>query len=92
MNDDAVPGAAPPAPPSVIDIVNILEEALPSEDAELPVPPAIEFMADIWEKEGTVEAADAIEVSFCYLFFSLLFSKNLLIPHGIALETFGYSV
>ena len=69
MNDDAVPGAAPPAPPSVIDIVDI-EDPLPSEDAELPIPPAIEFMADIREKEGTVEAADkAIEVSFCYRFF-----------------------
>ena len=77
MNGDALPGAAPPAPPSVIDIVD-MEGPLPSEDAELPVPPAIEFMADIWEKEGTVEAVDkAIEVSFCCrFFFHICFPKT----------------
>lgn len=44
------------------DIVD-LENPPPCEAAELPVPAAIEFMADIWEKEGTKEGLDkAFEV------------------------------
>jgi protein farnesyltransferase/geranylgeranyltransferase type-1 subunit alpha len=39
------------------DIVD-LENPPPTEEAELPVPAAIEFMADIWEKEGTKEGLD----------------------------------
>ncbi|KAF8809403.1 protein prenylyltransferase [Phlegmacium glaucopus] len=39
------------------DIVD-LENPPPAEGAELPVPAAIEFMADIWEKEGTKEGLD----------------------------------
>lgn len=73
-DNDTKPDPAPLAPDSVIhtvaDIVD-LENPLPGEDAELPVPAAIEFMADIWEKEGTIEAVDkAIEV------IVLFFSKN----------------
>lgn len=66
MNDDTIHGPTQPVPPSVPhtvgDIVD-LENPLPSETAELPVPAAIEFMADIWEKDGTTEALDkAIEL------------------------------
>lgn len=62
MTDPAQP-APPSATHTVGDIID-LENPLPSKDAELPVPAAIEFMADIWEKEGTMEKMDkAIEVS-----------------------------
>ena len=39
------------------DVVD-LENPPPAEGAELPVPAAIEFMADIWEREGTKEGLD----------------------------------
>ena len=58
------------------DIVD-LENPPPAEGAELPVPNAIEFMADIWEKEGTKEGLDkASEVRFdFYLVSSVLQCK-----------------
>jgi len=48
-----------PSPGSVAnrDIVD-LENTPPAEGAELPVPAAIEFMADIWEEERTKEGLD----------------------------------
>ena len=48
-----------PSPGSVANrnIVD-LENPPPAEGAELPVPAAIEFMADIWEEEGTKEGLD----------------------------------
>ena len=48
-----------PSSGSVVDrnIVN-LENPPPAEGAELPVPAAIECMADIWEEEGTKEGLD----------------------------------
>lgn len=49
------------------DIVD-LENPPPAEDAELPVPAAIELMADIWEEEGTKEGLDkASEVRIGFL-------------------------
>lgn len=51
-----------PLPSPNRDIVDF-ENPPPAEEAELPVPAAIEFMADIWEKEGTKEGLDkAFEV------------------------------
>jgi protein farnesyltransferase/geranylgeranyltransferase type-1 subunit alpha len=46
-----------PVPVENRNIVD-LENPPPAEGAELPVPAAIEFMADIWEKEGTKEGLD----------------------------------
>ena len=47
-----------------------LDNPPPVEGAELPVPAAIEFMADIWEKEGTKEGLDkATEVRSFFFFF-----------------------
>ena len=56
---DFIKPYAIPSPVSVEErnIVD-LENPLPAEEAELPVPAAIEFMADIWEKEGTKEGLD----------------------------------
>lgn len=66
VNKDTISDPAPSAPPSVkhtVDDIVDLDNPLPSKGAELPVPAAIEFMADIWEKEGTMEAVDkAIEL------------------------------
>ena len=69
---------SPPSPGSVTsadrDVVD-LENPQPAEGAELPVPAAIEFLADIWENEGTKEGLDkASEVRCNYL------SKNSSLP------------
>jgi len=62
-------GSMPPGHTANRDIVN-LENPPPAEGAELPVPAAIEFMADIWEKEGTKEGLDkAFEVKILILAF-----------------------
>ena len=46
-----------------------LDNPPPAEGAELPVPAAIEFMADIWEQEGTKEGlGKASEVRWNFLF------------------------
>ena len=68
MNNDTSAGPAPLTPATsvahTVDDIADVENPLPSENAELPVPAAVEFMADIWEKEGTIEAVDkAIEVN-----------------------------
>lgn len=67
MNNDTSAGPAPLTPATsvahTVDDIADVENPLPSENAELPVPAAVEFMADIWEKEGTIEAVDkAIEL------------------------------
>ena len=46
-----IPSSLPGFYTNVVD----LENPPPAEGAELPVPAVIEFMADIWEKEGTKE-------------------------------------
>jgi protein farnesyltransferase/geranylgeranyltransferase type-1 subunit alpha len=51
---------------SVVD----LDNPPPAEGAELPVPAAIEFMADIWEKEGIKEGLDKaseVEMEFSFV-------------------------
>jgi protein farnesyltransferase/geranylgeranyltransferase type-1 subunit alpha len=55
-----IPSPSPLSPGSQASDRNIvdLESPPPAEGAELPVPAAIEFMADIWEKEGTKEGLD----------------------------------
>lgn len=58
-----IPSPSPLSPGSERNVVD-LDNPPPAEGAELPVPAAIEFMADIWEKEGTKEGLDkASEVS-----------------------------
>ena len=49
-----IPSPSPDSDRNVVD----LENPPPAEGAELPVPAAIEFLADIWEKEGTKEGLD----------------------------------
>lgn len=62
MNDTTSNSTQPPLP-SVTHTVSDMENSLPSKGTEVPVPAAIEFMADIWEKEGTIESVNkAIEV------------------------------
>jgi protein farnesyltransferase/geranylgeranyltransferase type-1 subunit alpha len=78
------PGSAVMTDRNVVD----LENPPPAEGAELPVPAAIEFMADIWEKEGTKEGLDkASEVRFGISYY--LFLKKTY--YCIALEIFGKS-
>ena len=59
MKDFIILYSTIPSPGSVTDrnVVD-LDNPPPAEGAELPVPAAIEFLADIWEKEGTKEGLD----------------------------------
>ena len=77
--------------PSDRNVVD-LENPPPSEGAELPVPAAIEFMADIWEKEETKEGLDKASVVGWDLLF-LKKNNSLLVTDFffIALEIFGKS-
>ena len=84
-----------PSSPSSDRIVVDLDNPPPVEGAELPVPAAIEFMADIWEEEGTKEGLDkASEVRWKFL---LLNNKEEPSPYAdllfilTALEIFGKS-
>jgi len=54
----AIPSSEPISPINGSRDIVDLENPPPCEAAELPVPAAIEFMADIWEKEGTKEGLD----------------------------------
>ena len=63
-----IPSPSPLSPGSDRNVVD-LDNPPPAEGAELPVPAAIEFMADIWEKEGTKEGLDkASKVRWNFLY------------------------
>ena len=49
--------------PSSEDVVD-LDNPLPSAGAELPCVAALEFLADIYEQEGSEGTAKAVEVKF----------------------------
>lgn len=54
--------AARPSEPSTPDDVADLDNPLPSATADLPCSAAVEFLADIYEKEGGTQIQTAVEV------------------------------
>ena len=58
-----------PGDPAAVDVVDLVNPP-PSQQAQLPCPAAIEFMADIYEAEGQTSISNAIEVSAIFHFFN----------------------
>lgn len=58
--------AQPPTRRELDDVVD-LDNPPPSSGAELPAAPALEFLADIYEKEGGEKVGKAVEVRACVL-------------------------